>query len=296
MSISKVQATLNGQTYTLTYNSSTGAYEGTLTAPTKSSHSPSGGFYAMSVTAYDDAGNYATVNSSDATFGNNLKLVVKEKVAPKITIGNPTDGATLINNKPTISWTVADADSGINKDSIKLFIDGTEVEGTISASGTDASYTCSYIPTTALADGSHTFKYTVSDNDGNKAEKSISIKVDTVAPTLNVTSPENNTKTNVSTITVSGTTNDATSSPVVLTVNDSVVSVGIDGSFSTTVTLEQGENTITVIATDGAGQSTTVTRTVIYDSSAPTFKSITITPNPCDAGATFLISVKVEDE
>ena len=36
MSISKVQATLNGQTYTLTYNSSAGAYEGTLTAPTKS--------------------------------------------------------------------------------------------------------------------------------------------------------------------------------------------------------------------------------------------------------------------
>ena len=38
MAVNTVKATLNGQTYNLTYNSSTKAYEATITAPSKSSY------------------------------------------------------------------------------------------------------------------------------------------------------------------------------------------------------------------------------------------------------------------
>lgn len=38
MSVKSVQAIINGQTYTLTYNSQTKKYEATVTAPAKSSY------------------------------------------------------------------------------------------------------------------------------------------------------------------------------------------------------------------------------------------------------------------
>lgn len=295
MAISTVKAKVNGTTYNLSYNSSTGAYEGTITAPSTSSFNQSGGYYGVEVTAYDDSGNSTTVNSADSSFGDLLKLYVQEKVAPTVTIVSPTNGAVLTNNKPTISWKCADTDSGVNPDTIKLYIDGTEVSGTISASKSGNTYTCSYIPTSALSDGSHTIKYEVSDNDGNTKTSSISIKIDTVAPSLTVSAPSNNEKVNVTPITVSGYTNDLTSSPVTVTVNGNSVAVDSNGYFTASVGLSQGDNTITVVATDGAGKSTTVTRTVNFNNNPPVFESISIVPNPVDSGATFKISVVVSD-
>lgn len=47
MSVKQVQAIVNGQTYTLTYNSNTGKYETTVTAPSRSSYSQSGHYYGI---------------------------------------------------------------------------------------------------------------------------------------------------------------------------------------------------------------------------------------------------------
>ena len=56
MAVKTVQATINGQTYTLTLNSSTGKYEATVTAPSKSSYNQSGHYYGVTVKATDEAG------------------------------------------------------------------------------------------------------------------------------------------------------------------------------------------------------------------------------------------------
>lgn len=68
-----------------------------------------------------------------------------------------------------------------------------------------------------------------------------------------------------------------------------------DMAVKTVQTLAAGTNTITVVAKDGAGKTTTVTRTVTLDTAAPVIKSVTLTPNPVDAGKTFIISVEVTD-
>lgn len=296
MAISSVKATVNGTSYTLTYNSTTGAYEGTVTAPSKSSFTQSGGYYGVTITAYDDAGNSTTADASDASFGDALKLFVTEKVAPTITVVSPSNDALLGSNKPTISWKCADSDSGVDKDSIKLYIDNVEVSGTITASLSGNTYTCSYVPVSALSDGEHTIKFACADNDGNSSTKSITLTIDTVPPTLNVAAPAEGLKTNMTTITVSGTTNDITSSPVSLTVNGTSVTVNSNGAFSTTVDLVFGENTITIVATDGVGKSTTISRKVYFNDIAPTIEEVSMVPNPVDAGKTFVISVKVTDE
>lgn len=303
MSVKTVTAVINGQTYTLTKNSSTGKYEATITAPSKSSYTLSGHYYPVTVKATDEAGNSTTKDATDATLGSSLQLKVKEKTAPVIAITSPTAGAYITNSKPAIKWKVTDEDSGVDASTIGITIDsGSKITGDkITKTAVTGGYECSYTPDTALADGSHTIKVDASDNDGNAAtQKSVAFKIDTVPPTLSITSPTNGLITNNAAVTVKGTTNDATSSPVKVTVKlnsgaAESVTVNDDGSFTKALTLVAGSNTITVVATDSAGKSTTVTRTVTLDTTAPVIKSVTLTPNPVDAGKTFVISVEVTD-
>lgn len=303
MAVKTVQAIINGVTTTLTYNSSTKKYEATITAPSTSSYNNNDGhYYPMTVKATDEAGNVTTKTDSDATLGESLKLRVKEKVAPIITITYPTASALITNNKPSIAWKVTDADSGVNSGSIKITIDsGSAITAGITKTAITGGYQCTYTPTAALSDGSHTIKIDAADNDGNAAtQKSVTFKIDTVPPTLSVSAPTNGLITNKAACTVTGTTNDITSSPVTVTVklnsgSAEAVTVGADGSFSKALTLVAGSNTITVVATDSAGKSTTVTRTVTLDTVAPTIKAVTLTPNPVDAGKTYVISVEVTD-
>jgi hypothetical protein len=303
MAVKTVQAIINGVTTTLTLNSSTGKYEATITAPSKSSYTVNDDhYYPVTIKATDEAGNTTTKTDADSTLGSSLRLQVKEKVAPVISITAPTASQYLTNNKPTITWTVTDADSGVDADTIGITIDsGSKITSGITKTATTNGYTCSYTPSSALADGSHTIKIDASDNDGNAAtQKSVTFTVDTVPPTLSITSPTNGLVTNQSSVTVKGTTNDATSSPVTVTIKlnsgtAESVTVGTDGSFSKALTLTSGSNTITVVAKDSAGKTTTVTRTVTLDTDAPVIKSVTITPNPVDAGKTYVISVEVTD-
>lgn len=302
MAVKTVQAVINGQTYNLTRNSGTGKYEATITAPNKSSYGQANHYYDVTIKATDDAGNVTTKNSSDATLGNSLKLYVKEKVAPTQTITYPTSSALITNNKPAITWEVKDSDSGINPNSIGITINsGTKITSGITKTPITGGYKCSYTPASPLNEGSNVIKVDCADNDGNAATQvSVSFKVDTVPPTLNITSPVQGLITNKATVTVKGTTNDATSSPVlvVIKVNDGEdisVTVGSDGSFTKDVTLVEGNNTIKIIATDSAKKQTTVTRTVELDTKPPVFGAVTLTPNPVDSGKTFVISVEVTD-
>lgn len=303
MAISKVTANINGTTYTLTLNSTTGLYEADITAPTKSSYNiNSGHYYPVSITATDTAGNSITVNDSDTTLGSSLQLVVKETTVPVITVTSPTEASLITNNKPTITWKITDDDSGVNPDTIGITIDsGSKITSGITSTAITGGYSCSYTPSTALTDGSHTIKFDASDYDGNAAtQRTLNLTVDTVPPTLSITSPTNNLITNTKTVTLSGTTNDATSSPVTVTYTlnggtATSVTVGSSGTFSKSLTLVEGVNTIVVTAADSAGKTTSVTRTVTVDTGAPVINSVTISPNPVNVGGTIHIAVSVTD-
>ena len=301
MAISKVRVKINGTWTVLTLNSSTGKYEGTITAPSTTSFNQDGGYYPVEVEATNDAGTVVTVTTSDATVGESLKLIVKEKVKPVITLNTPTNGAYLISNKPTITFTVTDeaGGSGVKESTVSLKVDSNSY-GVSSFTKTQVTngYKYSFTPSTALGDGNHTIVINAQDNDGNAATQiSANFIVDTVPPTLNVTSPTV-TITNKPACTVSGTTNDATSSPVTVTVklnsgSEEAVTVDSDGNFSKSITLEEGTNTIAVKATDAAGKTTTVTKTVKLDTSVPKISSVTLQPNPTNASGSVTISVEV---
>lgn len=299
MSISTVKAIINGQTYNLTLNSSTGKYEATITAPGKTSYNQTGGYYNVQIIATNTAG---TSGSADASTLDGLKLVVKERVAPVITIISPSAGAYVQNSKQPVVFTVIDETdgSGIDLTTLVVKVDGTaQASSTIATTAVTGGYQVTFTPASALADGSHTVTINVSDHDGNAAaQKSTTYTVDTVPPTLNITSPTEGLITATSSLTIAGTTNDVTPSPVSVAVklngtDQGSVTVGSNGSFSKSVTLAEGSNSIVVTATDAAGKTTSVTRTVTLDTSVPKITAATITPNPVDAGNSIVVSVTI---
>ena len=298
MAIKQVRAQVNGQWYTLTLQAN-GRYEASITAPGATSFNQPGGYYDVTVEATNTAG---TSGTADASTLDGLKLYVKEKVAPVITILSPSGGAYVTNNKQPVVFTITDeaGGSGVKLDSVAVKLDGSPVSaGEVTHSAISNGYSFTYTPAQALGDGDHTVTVDATDNDGNAAaQKSTTFKVDTIPPTLNVTSPTEGMITSTQSLTVSGTTNDATSSPVTVKISlngtdQGAVTVGGDGAFSKAVTLKEGANVIVVTATDAAGKSSRVTRNVTLDTSVPQIVSATITPNPVDAGQTMLISVEV---
>ena len=300
MAISTVRAQVNGTWHTLTYDSASSSYKATITAPGQTSYNQSGGYYNVKIEATNTAG---TKGTADATTLASLKLVVKEKVAPTITILSPTNSAFVTNNKQPVVFNVVDESggSGIKLSTLVVKQDGTAVASSaVVTTAITNGYSVTYTPATALSDGSHTVTITVSDNDGNAATaKSTTYTVDTVPPTLNITAPADNLITATASLTVSGKTNDATSSPVTITITlngtaQGTVTVATDGSFSKAVTLAEGSNTIVVTAKDAAGKTTSVTKTVTLDTSVPKVTSATVSPNPVDAGATMIISVVIQ--
>ena len=68
MAISTVRVQINGVWTNLTYNSSTGAYEATITAPSTTSHNRAGGYYPVTVEATNTVGTKTTVNDSLANY------------------------------------------------------------------------------------------------------------------------------------------------------------------------------------------------------------------------------------
>lgn len=301
MAIQTVRAQVNGTWYTLTYNSSTGAYEATITAPGATSYNQSGGYYNVTVEATNTAGTTGTANAATL---DGLKFYVRETVAPVISILSPSSGAYVSNSKQPVVFTITDeaGGSGIDLSTLVVKQDGSAVgSGTIATTAITNGYSVTYTPATALGDGAHTVLIDVSDNDGNAAaSKSTTYTVDTVPPALNLSAPADGLITATGSLNVSGTTNDATSSPVTIAIvlngaDQGAVTVNADGTFSKAVTLADGQNTIIVTATDAAGKTSSVSRTVTLDTSVPRITSATITPNPADTGAMVIISVTISE-
>ncbi|MCM1508680.1 MAG: hypothetical protein NC177_16355 [Ruminococcus flavefaciens] len=269
-----------------------GKYKGTVKAPDYSSYLLNDGHYfEVKVQAYDEdiPSLKDEVSVSHATLGEKCKLRVMEQFKPTVNFISPTTGAKIINNMPTIEFNVLDDSngqssgfSGIDLGSIELVIDGSLIPASdIIATAITGGYRCSYTCKNAISDGKNkTISIKVSDNDGNESEvKSISISVDTVDPTLNLNEIPQFTAENK--VTVSGTTNDATSSPVSVEIvvngdeaNKYTPTVSGTGSFTQQITLAPGVNKIKVTATDSSGKTFSVERTVTYKTDGPVIVNV----------------------
>lgn len=303
MAITKVRVKING-TWTNLTKDSAGKWTGSVTAPASTSYNQSGGYFPITVEATNSAGTVTTVDATDTTLGSVLRLVVKETTKPVIKLVQPSNGAYISNNQLPIIFEVTDetGGSGVNASTVALKLAGTTYkDGSTGMSKTAITdgYRFTFTPQAALSDGAKAIEITASDHDGNAAAKvTASYTVDTVPPTLTISSPQDGLATNQKNVVLTGITNDTLSSPVTVTVMHGSASytpaVANDGSFSQALVLTEGVNTIKIVSTDAAGKSTTINLTVTLDTSVPTIKSATFAPNPVNASASVQITLEVE--
>ena len=121
------------------------------------------GTYTIEVRATDTIGNSATAKG---TF-----TVDFDTAAPVITMSSPQQDARLTERRPTISITYADAESGVDVDSIRFVVDDQLIN--LTPQQKSASQVV-YVPLAELSYGQHTVKLEVSDmahKEGNVSDK-----------------------------------------------------------------------------------------------------------------------------
>lgn len=121
--------------------------------------------------------------------------------------------------------------------------------------------------------------------------------IDNIKPIISVNSPQNNYETNQVSINTTGSVTDNVNISS-FTINGSNISVNGSGSFSSTVSLAPGSNTITYIAKDPSNNTTTVIRSVnrLVDSIAPSITNTSVNPSQGIIGTVFTISSTIIDE
>jgi RHS repeat-associated protein len=139
----------------------------------------------------------------------------------------------------------------------------TNVTVSYQCTGGVAPVQCPPSQTITTEGASQVVSATATDAIGESATASVTLKIDKTAPTLAITSPANNSTVTTSSLPVSGTVADSLSGVAAVTCNGAAATVQ-SGTFSCTVTLTNGSNTITVQATDVAGNSSTQTITVSF--------------------------------
>ena len=122
---------------------------------------------------------------------------------------------------------------------------------------------CPSSQTITTESASQVISATATDAINESATASVTLKIDKTAPALAITSPANNSTVTNSSLVVSGTVSDSLSGVSAVTCNGAAATVQ-SGTFSCTVTLANGSNTITVLATDVAGNSSTQSVTVSF--------------------------------
>ena len=153
MAIQKVEYYLNGQVYEIPLDSGR-TYRKKINAPGKTSWGEKDHKYESQLKITDVAGNVTTIGKDDPIFGDKMMLRVKEGAAPIITITSPAQGAYLGSNSVQVEFTVTDAESGANANSISVKIDsGAEIKEGITKIPIENGYKCSY--TATIQNGAH---------------------------------------------------------------------------------------------------------------------------------------------
>ena len=212
---------------------------------------------------------WAYVGGSRTKFGEFMITVEEGDIvdvdigAPDLALTAPGGGACIEGSNVTVEGTATD-DTGI----ANVTVNGNLVTLT-STNNPDDPNEVSFNATVDLAIGENTITVVATDLHGKTATIERSVYRDEANPTLEVISPENGSITSEDNVTVTGT---ATDDNAIDTVTVNGVKVTVDpnnGSFSYELTLVDGENTITVIATDLCGKTATDTRIVTKSVNSP---------------------------
>ncbi|WP_255442010.1 Ig-like domain-containing protein [Corallococcus sp. Z5C101001] len=214
------------------------------------------GSYTVTAVSMNGAGTNSATASSTFTV---------DLTPPTVAITTPGDGSTIGTDTVTITGTSTGATS------VTVTYNGT----TYGPIPVDGSGNWSYTLPVSLTDGTYTVTATATDAAGNTSTTDdTTFTVDLTDPEVGITTPANGATLGTDTVTVTGTSVGATF--VTLTFEGTSygpISVDGNGHWSYTLPgpLAEGSYTVTAVATDAAGNtSTPATSTFTVDLTAPT--------------------------
>jgi len=228
----------------------------------------------IKVDAWDKAGNHNT-KTIQVNF---------DKTVPKLVLLTPE--ANLLTNQKLVLV------SGLTEPVDRITINGDPV-------AVDA-VTGYFERSMVLNSGANKFNVLATDPNGNSLAKSATVVRDDEAPSVVLTSPEDGVLTNHDSIKVEGLTEPGAN----VTVNGKAVPV-VNGKFNTLAELDEGNNEIEVVSTDGALNAKSVKVLVLRDSivdlriSSPydgqhTYDSVINVTGSSDSGSSVFINTNLK--
>ncbi|MGU9932022.1 Ig-like domain-containing protein [Enterobacter asburiae] len=265
----QVTVTLNGKSYTATIQSD-GSW--TTTVPVADVGAlADGASYQVSVSAQDSAG-----NSASATHG-----ISVDTTAPVVSIATLSGDDMLNALEAQQPLTVRGSSSAEAGQTVTVTLGGKSYTATVASDGT---WTLD-VPAADLAtlsQGALTVTASVNDKAGNNGQTTHTLTVDTVAPTVTISTVADddivNNAEQLAGQTISGTTSAEQGQTVTVSFNGHSyqATVGADGSWSVFVPgrdflgLSDGDYTITATVSDKAGNPGSTTHDVTLNGDVPT--------------------------
>ncbi|WP_129690710.1 S8 family serine peptidase [Gottfriedia acidiceleris] len=216
-----------------------------------------------------------------------IRAHVSYEVAQPL-ITQPVDGK--YTNEKTVS--VAGETTPLTK--VHIFRDGSDIGTT--TSNEDGKFKADVL----MSKGNNVITATASTETGmTEPSNPVKVILDETKPQLTITAPTNGYKTNKDVVIVKGTATDENFDSVMI--NGTKAKVDNAGSFTLPILLVKGENSIEAIATDKAGNVSTLTKNVGLDQtspSAPKIKAVddndTVIVGTAEANSN--ITVKIKDK
>lgn len=198
----------------------------------------------LTATAKDKAGNTTSASVR----------VTADSLPPTVSITAPGSGAVLGQSPVVVSGTATDP-----------HLETVSVNGVAAAVDAAGRFTAS-LP---LAEGSNTLTVTARDTLSHSAHASVIVSLDSAAPSVTITAPQDGTRFRATPQTVRGTVGSAANLESV-TVNG-VAAVLTDTSYEASVGLLEGTNSLTARARETTGKEGTAKIDVVLDTTAPRF-------------------------
>ncbi|WP_404851684.1 Ig-like domain-containing protein [Enterobacter asburiae] len=265
----QVTVTLNGKSYTATVQSD-GSWTTTVPAADVGALAD-GASYQVSVSAQDSAG-----NSASATHG-----ISVDTTAPVVSIATLSADDMLNAAEAQQPLTVRGFSSAEAGQTVTVTLGGKSYTATVANDGT-WTLDVPAADLAALSQGALTVTASVNDKAGNNGQTTHTLTVDTVAPTVTISTVADddivNNAEQLAGQTISGTTTAEQGQTVTVSFNGHSyqATVGADGSWSVFVPgrdflgLSDGEYTITASVSDKAGNPGSATHDVTLNGDVPT--------------------------
>ncbi|MDP2345518.1 MAG: DNRLRE domain-containing protein [Deltaproteobacteria bacterium] len=258
----------------------TDAHPGTTTSALN------GALFGSDVSVDEEGAHTVLVNATDAA-GNEASRTLSftiDQTPPTLTIESPLEGAAL--EEGSVEFVVSTAD----EHGIAEVRAGSQLLQ-LGANG-------AYVGLVSLGFGDNDVVVSVTDLAGNVATATRHLVVDQTPPFLEVSSPAEGALLHRTPVLLQGVAGDLHLSEV--TVNGDPV-VLVAGSFSTSVPLSLGANTLFIRARDLAGNVTLIERHVVFDASSPVVSiftpaegaSVTASPIHLEASVQHTVGVGV---